>query len=266
MTTTPARSTSRPAPRLRRSRRVLVGGLAGGLAGGLVGGLASAAHAATVTPAAAPAARIAEQAAAAPSPLPRERASRGVARTALPTTTVTREVATGPSFSGQASWYGGSFQGRRTANGETFDTGDLTAASKTLPFGTRLRVCRYGSCVVVRVNDRGPYVGGRVLDLSRAAANQLGYSGVAYVTATPIAVREVTVVDQAALARQRARLRQVRAAHQIRAALKGTPAAPEPVHAAAVSDDSVPAPVPSGAAAGMLLSGAVVARRTRLAA
>ena len=264
MTTTAVPTEARPTPRLRRSRRVLVGGLAGGLAGGLVGGLASAAHAASVTAPAAPAARVAEQAASAPSPLPRDRASRGVARTALPTTTVTRVVATGATFSGEASWYGGSFQGRRTANGETFDTGDLTAASKTLPFGTRLRVCRYSSCVVVRVNDRGPYVSGRVLDLSRAAADQLGYSGVAYVTATPIAVREVTVVDQAALARQRARARQVRAAHLIRTALQGTPAAPEAAPVVAADTGSLPKPVGSGAAAGMLLSGAVVARRTRL--
>ena len=252
----------------RRTRRIVISGLAGGLAGGLVGGFAGTHHSAT--PVAAPAARIADQAAAAPSPLPRERASRGVARTALPTMTVTREVATGPAFSGQASWYGGSFQGRRTANGERFDTGDLTAASKTLPFGTRLRVCHNHSCVVVRVNDRGPYVGGRVLDLSRAASRQIGYSGVAYVTATPIAVRDVTVVDQAAVARQRARVRQVRAAHQIRAALSasrtkisGTPAAPEAAPVAAVTRDTLPAPVPSGAAAGMLLTGVVAARRTR---
>jgi rare lipoprotein A (peptidoglycan hydrolase) len=186
-----------------------------------------------------------------------------VARAALPTMTVTREVATGPSFSGQASWYGGSFQGRRTANGETFDTGELTAASKTLPFGTRLRVCHNRSCVVVRVNDRGPYVAGRVLDLSGAAASQIGYSGVASVTATPIAVRDVTVIDQAALARQRARARQMRAAHQIRAALRGTAAAPHVAPAASVARDSLPAPVPSGAAVGMLLTGAVTARRTR---
>ncbi|MGZ6827668.1 MAG: septal ring lytic transglycosylase RlpA family protein, partial [Mycobacteriales bacterium] len=102
-------------------------------------------------------------------------------------------VPVGAAFSGQASWYGGSFQGRRTANGEVFDTNALTAASRTLPFGTRLRVCRLGRCVVVRVNDRGPYVGGRVLDLTRAAVNALGYDGVALVTATPVDSRTVAV-------------------------------------------------------------------------
>ena len=106
---------------------------------------------------------------------PPMRASRGGARTPVP-----------GSFTGLASWYGGSFQGRLTANGERFDTRDLTAASKTLPFGTRLRVCRVGRCVVVRINDRGPYVGTRVLDLSQAAAQALGYDGVEVVTATPL--------------------------------------------------------------------------------
>lgn len=261
---TPDPVSTRPHRGSRRRRRIVISGLAGGLAGGLVGGLVAAR---TTTPptSAAPPARIAEQAQAAPSPLPRLRASRGVARTALPTRTVTREVAVGPGFSGPASWYGGSFQGRRTANGETFDTGDLTAASRTLPFGTRLRVCRSHDCVVVRVNDRGPYVGGRVLDLSRAAARELGYSGVAYVTATPVAEREVTVVDQDALRRQRTRARPVRAARPVRTALTNPAALPAPVTAAPVAPRApLPTPVPSGAAAGMLLAGAVAARRTRV--
>ncbi len=133
------------------------------------------------------------------------RASRGGARTAaLPTKLVTKTVATGSTFSGEASWYGGSFQGQTTANGESFNTYAMTAASKTLPFGTRLRVCRQSRCVVVRINDRGPYAGGRVLDLSQAAAQQLGYSGVAHVTATPVGVRTVAVIDTAAVARQKA--------------------------------------------------------------
>lgn len=212
-------------------------------------------------------ARVAGQAASAPSPLPRDRtarASRGAARTALPTKVVSREVATGPSFAGDASWYGGSFQGQRTANGERFDTGDLTAASKTLPFGTHVRVCRPGTCVVVRINDRGPYVSGRVLDLSRAAAQALGYSGVAAVTATPIAQRDVTIIDDAALARQRLRARQVLAAQVISASLRGTPSLDSPV-APAMHRRSLPAPatVPSGAAVGMLLTGAGALRRTR---
>lgn len=122
------------------------------------------------------------------------RASRGGARTALPPVRlVTRTVAAGPTLSGQASWYGGSFQGRTTADGERFDTEALTAASKTLPFGTRLRVCHAGRCVVVRVNDRGPYVGSRILDLSHAAARAIGYDGVAQVTATPVVTRTVAI-------------------------------------------------------------------------
>jgi len=130
------------------------------------------------------------------------RASRGGARTALPGTLVQtrfelRTVTVGRSFTGLASWYGGGFQGRRTASGERFDTHALTAASRTLPFGTRLRVCRSGRCVVVRVNDRGPYAAGRVLDLSAAARSALGFSGVARVTATPIGVRRVVTPHRA---------------------------------------------------------------------
>lgn len=130
------------------------------------------------------------------------RASRGGARTSLPPTRyVRRTVASGRTFSGYASWYGGSFQGQRTANGERFDTHDLTAASRTLPFGTRLRVCHDGRCVVVRVNDRGPYVSGRVLDLSQAARDRLGAFGVARVTATPVHTRRVAVRRPAVVTR-----------------------------------------------------------------
>lgn len=74
------------------------------------------------------------------------------------------------SFSGTASWYGPEFNGKRTASGEIFDSSKLTAAHRTLPFGTKLRVSHAGESVVVRVNDRGPYHKSRVLDLSRAAA------------------------------------------------------------------------------------------------
>ncbi|MFN2539865.1 MAG: septal ring lytic transglycosylase RlpA family protein [Mycobacteriales bacterium] len=142
--------------------------------------------------------------------------SRGLAPKHLPMKQVTRTVAVGEMFSGQASWYGGSFNGRRTANGERFDTNDYTAASKTLPFGTRLRVCHDG-CVVVRINDRGPYVGARILDLSRAAASAIGFSGVAHVTATPIGERAVSVVDTNALHRQRAHAAKVARSHQLQA-------------------------------------------------
>ncbi len=87
--------------------------------------------------------------------------------------------------SGKASWYGGGFHGRKTANGETYNMNALTAAHRSLPFGTLVRVTntRSGSSVVVRINDRGPFVGGRIIDLSRAAASQIGLtsSGVASV-------------------------------------------------------------------------------------
>ena len=73
----------------------------------------------------------------------------------------------------RASWYG-TESGNRTANGERFTGEDFTAAHKTLPFGTRLKVTYQGKSVVVRVNDRGPYIKGRSLDLSHAAARKIG--------------------------------------------------------------------------------------------
>ncbi|QWC55886.1 septal ring lytic transglycosylase RlpA family protein [Erythrobacter sp. 3-20A1M] len=81
--------------------------------------------------------------------------------------------------SGNASYYGRKFQGRRTASGERFDMNDFTAAHRTLPFGTRVRVTNEanGKSVVVRINDRGPFSGHRILDLSRAAASEIGIVG-----------------------------------------------------------------------------------------
>ena len=75
-------------------------------------------------------------------------------------------------LSGTASWYGPGFHGRQTANGERYNMYELTAAHRSLPFGTKVRVTnrQNGKSVVVRINDRGPYVGGRVIDLSRGAA------------------------------------------------------------------------------------------------
>ena len=72
-----------------------------------------------------------------------------------------------------SSWYGPYFHGRLTANGERYDMHGLTAAHKTLPFGTQLRVC-YRGCVDVRINDRGPFIGARELDLSYGAAKAIG--------------------------------------------------------------------------------------------
>ena len=89
-----------------------------------------------------------------------------------------------PFQSGEASWYGPGFHGRKTANGEIFNTNELTAAHRTLPFGTRVRVVnkRTGRSTVVRINDRGPYAHGRVIDLSKASAQDLGISSVAAVS------------------------------------------------------------------------------------
>ncbi len=80
---------------------------------------------------------------------------------------------------GEASWYGPGFQGRKTASGERFNTNEMTAAHKTLPFGTVLKVTNLSNdkFVVVTVNDRGPYVGGRIIDLSKAAKDELGMGG-----------------------------------------------------------------------------------------
>lgn len=86
--------------------------------------------------------------------------------------------------SGKASWYGPGFHGRRTASGEIFNTNSLTAAHKTLPFGSRVKVtsARTGRSVVVRINDRGPFVRGRIIDLSKASARLLGMAGLSDVT------------------------------------------------------------------------------------
>lgn len=78
---------------------------------------------------------------------------------------------------GGASWYGPGFHGRKTANGERFNQNALTAAHKTLPFGSIVRVTFRGKSVDVRINDAGPFVRGRVIDLSKAAAQAIGLIG-----------------------------------------------------------------------------------------
>lgn len=77
---------------------------------------------------------------------------------------------------GRASWYGPNFHGKLTANGEIFDMNELTAAHRTLPFNTMVRVDNLdnGKTVIVRINDRGPYIDNRIIDLSRKAASNLG--------------------------------------------------------------------------------------------
>ena len=86
--------------------------------------------------------------------------------------------------SGTASYYAAKFDGRRTASGETFRNAEYTAAHRTLPFGTRVRLSRNGKSVVVRINDRGPFTAGRVIDVSRAAARDLDLIGPGHATVT----------------------------------------------------------------------------------
>lgn len=94
------------------------------------------------------------------------------------------------SFSGNASWYGKPFHGRKTASGEIFDMNKLTSAHKTLPLMTKVLVenPKNGKSAIVKVNDRGPYVKTRVMDLSRQGADNLGYlsHGTAHLDFTPI--------------------------------------------------------------------------------
>jgi rare lipoprotein A len=88
------------------------------------------------------------------------------------------------SFSGKASFYGNE-SGSRTASGQRFNQNAMTAAHRSLPFGTKVRVTHRGQSVVVTINDRGPFVRGRVLDLSTGAARAIGLTGagVGHVTA-----------------------------------------------------------------------------------
>jgi rare lipoprotein A (peptidoglycan hydrolase) len=126
-----------------------------------------------------------------------ERAARRAAETSPVPTTIQQTLpaastaglpdgyaSTGVHFGGVASWYGPGFAGNSTANGEIFDPMGMTAASKELPFNTLLFVKYNGRGVVVRINDRGPYVGDRILDLSQGAAQAIGLSGIGWVDAT----------------------------------------------------------------------------------
>jgi len=96
---------------------------------------------------------------------------------------------------GIASWYGPGFHGRQTANGESYDMEGMTAAHKELPFNTWVQVesLDTGRTVEVRINDRGPFVGGRIIDLSRAAARQIDMlgSGIARVRLVVIRVSDL---------------------------------------------------------------------------
>ena len=106
-----------------------------------------------------------------------------VPETAVDLDTIEPPVEAGPDArplgSGVASYYGAKFHGRPTASGERFDMHAMTAAHRTLPFGTLVEVTnpRTGKSVTVRINDRGPFHGNRVIDVSRAAATELGLIG-----------------------------------------------------------------------------------------
>ncbi len=84
------------------------------------------------------------------------------------------------SSEGRASYYANRFHGRKTASGEDFDRTDYTAAHRSLPFGTKVRVTNLanGRHVVVKINDRGPHTKGRIIDISQAAAREIGMTGV----------------------------------------------------------------------------------------
>jgi rare lipoprotein A len=99
-----------------------------------------------------------------------------------------------PAHATIASWYdcvkpGECSRHKITASGERFNPNALTAAHRTLPFGTRVKVTHKGRSVVVRINDRGPFIRGRSLDLSRAAARQIGCAGVCRVSMTVVGRR-----------------------------------------------------------------------------
>lgn len=105
-----------------------------------------------------------------------EPVSEVIGRPAPPPPPVQQVAAVRSSYSGMASWYGPGFHGRTSASGEAFNQYDMTAAHRTLPFGTRVRVTNLnnGQQVVVRINDRGPYSHGRIIDLSAGAAGVIG--------------------------------------------------------------------------------------------
>lgn len=121
---------------------------------------------------------------------------------------------------GLASWYGPSFDGQRAASGEIFDSGQFTAAHRTLPFGTKVRVRRQGSqdSIVVRINDRGPFIDSRIIDLSYAAARQLGVTtpGIFKVVLEVVGLAEASIAGQSSFAVRVGTFRNVDNARRVR--------------------------------------------------
>lgn len=103
-------------------------------------------------------------------------ATAGEAKTRKSWRNANAAITSSGSFSGKASYYG-SESGKRTASGARFNPMGMTAAHRTLPFGTKLKVTHAGRSVLVTVNDRGPFIRGRVLDLSKGAAQAIGMTG-----------------------------------------------------------------------------------------
>ncbi|MBU6453966.1 MAG: septal ring lytic transglycosylase RlpA family protein [Cyanobacteria bacterium REEB67] len=102
------------------------------------------------------------------------------------------------AFAGKASWYGPGFAGKRTASGQIFNPVGLTAASRTLPLGSRMLVAnpQTGRCCTVTINDRGPYVRGRDIDLSKGAAARIGVTGVSPVVCVAYASNKAPIMDR----------------------------------------------------------------------
>ena len=165
---------------------------------GLFAALALSACAAQQSPApdAPPPAEPAPHAAASPAALTAKKAARQSAAKKADKTEKTAKF----SQTGKASWYGPGFHGKKTANGERFDMNTLTAAHRTLPISSRVRVTNLanGKSVVVRINDRGPYHGNRVMDLSKAAAQELGFirTGTAQVKIEPLASADGKTISE----------------------------------------------------------------------
>ena len=149
---------------------------------------------------------------------------------------------------GKASWYGPGFAGRKTANGERFNPNALTAAHRKLPFGTTVKVTNVdnGKSVVVRINDRGPYAGNRVIDLSKAAAKRIGLisSGVGVVEIRALgAAAKPVAKPRLLLASRGGRVRKNGVEHLISVETKDDPAEPEPV-----AREAEPEPTPKAVA------------------
>jgi rare lipoprotein A len=108
------------------------------------------------------------------------------------------------SAEGYASWYGPRFHGKKTANGERYNQNDMTAAHKKLPFGTKVRVINLNNnkSVIVRINDRGPYVRGRIIDVSKKAAMELAMLGSG---TAPVRIETLEVVEVTPAKKQRSR-------------------------------------------------------------